>query len=287
MKINHWNSALKTMALLTFFGLLIGSCNIPRPSNSNLNEIISTEVSAARTLTAMSEVSTVTPITSKVTTTPNFTTTPSLLATASPSPTPINFNEKLGMPTWKDDLNSGARWSLSKPNTDTPNVTISVENGVLSMTRSVAYGGKNWWLNYQILKNFYLEAKFRTESCSSNDQYGLVFRAPNYNSGFGYYFTLTCDGYFNLMRWDQYGAVNLFKWEKADAIQSGANKSNSFGIWAMDDLIKLYANGILIKEISDSSLTSKGHFGLFIDPQQSPGFRIEMDEISFWENPQQ
>lgn len=278
MNNNPIKLSVKAIFILVFISLLIISCNLPRPSNSHFNEIVATEVSAARTLTAMRQLSTTAFI-------PKSTNQSVFPLTPFPSPTPINFSEKLGMPTWKDELNSGTRWSLSKPNTDTPNVTISVENGVLSMTRSVTYGGKNWWLNYQTLKNFYLEAKFKTQACNSNDQYGLVFRAPNYTSGFGYYFTITCDGYFNLMRWDQYGAVNLFKWEKSDVIQSGANKSNVFGVWATEDLFKLYANGIMIKEISDSSLNSRGHFGLFIDPQQTPGFKIELNEISFWDNP--
>lgn len=267
-------------------GLSLASCNIPRPTDANFNDTVATEVAAARTLTVMQTFSTAVTTTQGATTSQPSQTIPTVNSTPSPSPTPIDFETKLGMPTWKDELNSGAQWSLSKPNTDTPNVTVGVENGVLYMTRSVAYGGKNWWLNFQMIKDFYLEAKINTQECKNDDQYGLIFRAPNYSSGFGYYFTITCDGIFNLMRWDQNGSVYLFKWEKSAAIQSGANKTNTFGVLARSNSIKLFANGFQIKEVTETAINVKGHFGLFIDPQQTPGFRIEMDEIEFWVSPQ-
>ena len=265
--------------------LILTSCNIPRPTDQlNFEKVVATEVAAARTATVFQEYVKGTVAAAKPTPSQPVTTTP-VQVTPSVTPTAINFNEKLGMPGWKDELNSGSGWSLSKPYTEMPNVLIQVVNGALSMSRSVPYGGKNWWLNYQQIKDFYLQAKFKTQLCNSDDQYGLVFRAPNYNSGLGYYFTITCDGHFNLMRWDGSGAANLFTWEKADAIQAGSNQTNEFGIWVRQNVIRLYANGVLLKEISDYSLTNKGHFGLFIDSRQTPGFSIELDEIAYWENP--
>ena len=265
--------------------LILTSCNIPRPTDELIFEkVVATEVAAARTATAAQDSSHSTIEAAKPAPSQSMTATP-VQVTSSVTPTAINFNEKLGMPGWKDELNSGGGWSLSKPNTDMSNVTIKVENGALSMSRSVPYGGKNWWLNYQQIKDFYLQAKFITRLCSSDDQYGLVFRAPNYNSGMGYYFTITCDGHFNLMRWDGSGAANLFTWEKTDAIQTGSNQTNLLGIWAKQNVIRLYANGVLLKEISDDALINKGHFGLFLDSRQTPGFSIELDEIAYWENP--
>lgn len=264
---------------------MLTSCNIPQPTDKIIFEqVVATEVAIARTATAFQEYVEGTIASTKSAPTQSVTATP-LQVTPSVTPTVINFNEKLGMPTWKDELNSGGGWSLTKPNSDMPNVLIQVVNGALSMSRSVPYGGKNWWLNYQLIKDFYLQAKFKTQLCNSDDQYGLVFRAPNYDSGQGYYFTITCDGHFNLMRWDGSGAANLFTWEKADAIQAGSNQTNQLGIWAKQNLIRLYANGVLLKEITDYSLTAKGHFGLFIDSRQTPGFSIELDEIAYWENP--
>jgi hypothetical protein len=262
--------------LLLFF--TITACNLPNPNQPGFEADVATKVAIAKTATVIQDfMMTATAIAISPGNTPN-----PIQPTITPSPTQENFQDILGMPAWRDQLNNGGGWSLNSPNTDTPNVTIKVENGTLIMTRSVPYGGKNWWLNYQTIQDFYLEGKFITEVCSGDDQYGLIFRAPTYFDGFGYYFTVTCEGYFNLMRWDSNGAANLFNWEKPEAIQAGSNQTNTFGIWVKGGLIRLYANGKMIKELTDSSLSNKGHFGLFIDSRQTPGFTIKLDEMAFW-----
>jgi len=261
-----------------FLFLMVTACNLPIPNNPNFNENVATKVSVDKTATMIQEY--LLDATNTAHPTQNMSTPNS--PTITPSPTQVDFKDKLGTPAWSDVLNNGGNWNLNKPNTDIPNVIIKVENGSLEITRSVPYGGKNWWLNYQRIKDFYLEGKFTTQECKSDDQYGLVFRAPNYKDGFGFYFTVTCDGNFNLMRWDTNGAVNLFKWEKSDAIQAGSDQTNTLGIWSQGDMIRLYANEKLIKEVVDSSLINEGHFGLFIDSHQTPGFSIKLDEIAYW-----
>jgi hypothetical protein len=258
--------------------LIITACNLPIPNQSSFEYDVATKVSIAKTATAINDlILTATAIANPPSNTPD-----PILSTVTPTSTQENLKDSLGMPAWRDDLNNSGNWNLNIPNTDTPNVTIKIENGLLVMTRSVTYGGKNWWLNYQKIQDLYLEGKFITQECSSDDQYGLVIRAPNYSDGFGYYFTVTCDGNFNLMHWDTNGAINLFKWEKSEAIQSGPNQTNILGIWAKGDLIRLYANGKMIKEVRDSSITNTGHFGLFIDSRQTSGFTIKLDEIAYW-----
>jgi hypothetical protein len=264
--------------IFLFLFLTISSCNIPISNQPDFEADVSTKVAIAKTATVIQNfMMTATAINSPSGNTPN-----PIQPTVTSTPTQENFLDSLGMPAWRDQLNNGGGWSLNSPNTDTPNVTIKVENGALIMTRSVPYGGKNWWLNYQMIQDFYLEGIFSTEVCNSDDQYGLVFRAPTYFDGFGFYFTITCDGYFNLMRWDSNGAANLFNWEKPEAILAGSNQTNTFGIWAKVGLIRLYANGKMIKEFTDNSLNNKGHFGLFIDSRQTPGFTIKLDEMAFW-----
>jgi len=264
--------------LLLVFILSLSACNLLISNEPGFEEMVATKVSIAKTATVIQ----VYLMTATAAAKPAQNTSTPLPATLTSTPTQINFKESLGMAAWSDQLNNGANWNLTKPNTDTPNVTIKVENGSLVMTRSVTFGGKNWWLNYQKIQDFYLEGKFITQECSSDDQYGLIFRASNYSDGFGYYFTVTCDGNFSLMRWDSNGAISLFKWEKPEAIQPGSNQINTLGVWAQGNLIRLYANGKMIKEVMDSSMINTGHFGLFIDSHQTPGFTIKLDEIAYW-----
>ena len=65
-------------------------------------------------------------------------------------------------------------------------------------------------------------------------------------------------------------------------IHKGPNQTNTLGIWIKGPIIRLYVNNNLLEEINDSTLLNSGHFGLFINARQTPGFTINMDEISYW-----
>ena len=68
----------------------------------------------------------------------------------------------------------------------------------------------------------------------------------------------------------------------SEKIHKGPNQTNTLGIWIKGPIIRLYVNNNLLEEINDSTLLNGGHFGLFINARQTPGFTIYMDEISYW-----
>ena len=148
----------------------------------------------------------------------------------------------------------------------------------------VGPGYLGWRLAPRSPKNFYLEATFTTGSCGGADLYGLVFRAKDYSSGFGYYFEITCDGRYSLSRWDDSGKATILGKSTNAAILPGANKTNHFGVMANNDSLKLYANGKLLQEVKDKTFLSSGYIGPFI-AGQTGGFTVEMDEIAYWQLP--
>ena len=87
---------------------------------------------------------------------------------------------------------------------------------------------------------------------------------------------------YNLRKWDSSGLSVLLENAIGDSINTGSNKTNILGVWAKDDRIRLYANGQFLQEISNASLINDGHFGLFINARETPGFTIKLDEISYW-----
>ena len=89
---------------------------------------------------------------------------------------------------------------------------------------------------------------------AAKDQYGIVFRAPNMEDGYGYFYGLTCDGGYTLRKWDSSGLSVVLENTAGTSINSGSNKTNVLGVWAKDDRIRLYANGQFLKEITNSSL---------------------------------
>lgn len=146
-----------------------------------------------------------------------------------------------------------------------------------------AAGWLSWRLGGAQLQNGYVEATFKTGNCSGNDIYGIVLRAPDYESGRGYYLQLTCDGQYNLSVWKDSGLDALQEWTTSSAILAGSNQTNRLGAWITGNQWKLYVNGVLIKEISDGSLINMGHIGFFIVANQTPDFTIYVDEIATWE----
>lgn len=272
---------MKKICLFCFLLTILVACNVPLNDQSEFNQSLATRVSIAQTSTAVSSIlQTATAIIANQSNTPVV-----LQATSSPTPASDNPKDNLGSPAWKDTLDNGNNWSLSSSGTVSNETLIRTEGGSLVMSRNIASGGKTWWLTYPRPDDFYLEGLFSVDNCSGTDQYGLVFRAVNYTDGFAYYFMVRCDGNFTLMKWDGNGANNLFNWEKSEYIQAGSSKSNQLGAWCDGNVIRLYVNNKLIKEVVDNSLTGSGHFGLFMDARETPGFTVRLNEISYWDLP--
>jgi len=266
---------------VSFLLLLLFACSVPVNDQSAFEQSLATRVSIAQTSTAITTIlQTATAITGDHLINPEI-----IQPTITPSSVPEKPKEKLGSSVWRDTLDSGNNWSLSSSGTISNNTLIKVESGSLIMKRDVASGGKTWWLTYPRPQDFYLEGTFTVDNCSGTDQYGLVFRSVNYTDGFAYYFTISCDGSISLLKWDGNGAINIFNWEKSENIQAGSGKTNTLGVWCEGDAISLYVNDKMVKKVTDSSLPNGGHFGLFMDARETPGFSIRLDEIAYWNIP--
>jgi len=46
--------------------------------------------------------------------------------------------------------------------------------------------------------------------------------------------------------------------------------------------ILLYANGVKLGEYTDATY-KEGNFGIFINPDQTKEFSVQIDEISYWD----
>lgn len=211
---------------------------------------------------------------------PNVTQT--LTVTEAPSPTPtLNLSDPkstLGNPTWQEKFDRDKTGFFLF---DDDHTRITLSDGNLNLTSLNSNGWHGWSMNSPKPRNFYLEATFRTETCAELDRYGLVFRAPNFDTG--YFFGVSCDGKYNFRVYDQKG--DIISWAQDGAILAGSDQTNRLGVMAEDNRIKLYANGTLLKELTDSTYTSDGLFGVFIAAQRTPGFTVKVDEIAYWTRP--
>jgi hypothetical protein len=256
------------------------SCTFTNTESLSFDDKVATQAAVAMTATALDQ------FFKNPTSTlePTITVGATPIETLIPAPTLNNEDpvKSLGQPSWKDELTNAGSWFLSG-SFSSDNTEFYPSGGGIAATSAKISDGLRWYLYYEKKpKNIYIEGKFDISGCSGKDQYGIVFRAPNLQDGFAYFYGLTCDGGYNLRKWDTTGLSLVLENASGSSVNSGSNKTNTLGVWAKDDRIRLYANGQFLQEISNSALSNDGHFGLFINARETPGLTIKLDEISYW-----
>jgi hypothetical protein len=269
--------------------LMLAACNLPIGQvTQDANSLVATRV--ALTLAAApgftEQPTTDTLPTTGLPTAELPTVSPTETATVTPTVTtsPADPKLTLGTATYLNSFTNSSGFDLGSPYIDDA-VNLSIHDGVMDFTSLAVDRGKRWRLTYPTPTDFYLEATFRTISCSGYDHYGLVGRAPNYYDGNGYYIAFSCNGQFSVQKWDSSGTSTLINWTPDSHILSGSSQTNRLGFWMDGSNFRLYANGVLIKEFSDSSLTAGGHYGIFGSAVDSSNFTFNVEEIAHWNLP--
>lgn len=279
----------RLVPLVLLASLLLTSCNLPLAFQTPDPNEVATRV--AETIAAVPTVALSTPeslptipeLLPSATNTLELTATPTVTPTATTPPGDPKLS--LGKPGFFDTFSNGTAFGLAAEPYQDDAVLIKVENGSMQFTSYKINGGKRWRLTSRNPLNFYLEGSFNTVSCSGDDTYGLVFRSPTYGDGIGNYFGITCDGYFYLQSQTDSGTSTVVSWTADSNIISGSGKVNRLGVMATNSSMKLYINGNLVKEVTDSAISTKGYIGAFSAAYEDPGFTVRLDEISLWTLP--
>lgn len=279
----------KTLPVFITLTFLLTSCNFPLAKPTPDLNIVSTKVAA--TLAAVQTqvepvlptptsgepgISTVTP-TVELTAIPTREPSPTFTATP-PAGDPATT---LNAPDFFDTFTSGMSFGLDTPYEDDA-ALIKVENGAMVFKSKGITQGMRWRLTSRNPRDLYLEGRFTVESCSGADQYGLVMRAPTYSDGIGYYFGVTCNGQYYLLRWDNEGQNTIVGLTDDASIVTGSGQVNRLGIMADSETIRLYINGKLIKELTDKGIMEKGYIGAFVSAREDPNFTVRLEEIKLW-----
>jgi hypothetical protein len=230
------------------------------------------------------DIATLTPVpatpTPEPSATPNPTETPTLEPTATVTPTPENEDPLswLGNSTWRGTFDGGSDEGFYTASDE--HTTFTLENNALVMTSSLAVPGWHTWsMTYRTIEDFYLEVDINVKQCSGVDEYGIIFRGPDYSSG--YFLAARCNGEYSLRGYDG-SYTNIIPWQFTEALNRGANQTNRLGVMVKGDSIALYINGRLVKEVNNDQFEGAGHFGVFIAAFETAGFRIEIDRIRYW-----
>ncbi|NMB90829.1 MAG: hypothetical protein GYA17_20910 [Chloroflexi bacterium] len=194
---------------------------------------------------------------------------------------------RLGNPTSTDPMDNADTWGW--PLGPSEYTSMDFRDGAMVLAGLTSVSG--WRLPItEAFTNQYIEMTVRTGTCTGNDNYGIMLRVPVFREADqGYLFGVSCDGKFNLRKWDgkvlpNGRATTLISWKANPAIVPGANQTNRLGVMVVDSRLIVYANGVQLGEASDSSYPS-GYFGVFVDPDQTQNFTVYIDEMSYWTNP--
>ncbi len=212
--------------------------------------------------------------------------TPTITITPTVTETPSDPAQALGQTVWNNPLDSGQSFGLGSSGYSDDYTDIYVAGSRMVLTSHLlSPGWKGWRLTDRYLPNFYLEGTFITGNCSGLDSYGLVVRAPDYSSGNGYYFGISCDGRYSLLRWDEYGSVYLVPWTNNLEIKAGSNQNNRIGIMVNGAIYSLYINGKRIQDVNDGSFMTQTKIGVFIAASETVDFSVALDQLNMWQIP--
>ena len=216
---------------------------------------------------------------------PTATVTATLTATVPPTatepPPPSDPRLVLGDPSFFDTFSSDANWALYEDD----HVSFEIDNGQLVMTAFNPDYWEGWMLSWPVISDFYLEMIAAPQKCAGLDRYGMMARAQKSDGDYlGYLFGFSCDGHYSLRRWNGSNFVTIVDWTESEFIRKGAGQGNRIGLMADGKKLSLYANGVLLKELSDDIHLS-GKFGVFVGSVKTPDFTVLVDEMAYWELP--
>jgi hypothetical protein len=212
---------------------------------------------------------------------PTETSEPTHTSTVPPTATPISGDpvDILGEPTWLDEFENRTHWGTFENDCFKSEITDGkyIMNGKLAMTC--------WELTWPEIFNFYLEATVETtEQCPGDAAYGLLFRAPDTDSG--YLYGLTCDGRFVMASWDgeSRSGTTYVPLTADPAINGGREQTNRIGVWTQDNRYALYVNGVFLTEVVDNTYLEPGKFGIAVraGANDTP-VTVEYDSIAYWD----
>jgi hypothetical protein len=167
---------------------------------------------------------------------------------------------------------------------DSDFIKMELNSGKMEVTGKLA-NFDTWWFTWPSAADSFLQMTVDSGDCSGKQAYGFMLRGPAPgNSAVGYILTFSCDGAYRLGRLDNidpYTFVELIPWTQSDAINEGANQTNTLGVRLEGSTITIFANGFEVEEITDTRYAS-GRFGLFVNAGEPGNYTYSVDELIYW-----
>lgn len=175
---------------------------------------------------------------------------------------------------FSDDFgDSGTGWEVG----DYAGGSVGYGNGVYFVT-SHGNGDTMWGVANRGFDNLTVSVNTRQISAPSNDNndYGVVCRIQP--EGEGYYFLISGDGFFSILRADESEFVPLIDWTSTDVVRQG-NSSNDILATCNGADLSLHVNGELVASVSDFTYRS-GDLALTATSYEDAGTEVHFDNLT-------
>lgn len=156
-------------------------------------------------------------------------------------------------------------------------IRINTANSVLNLVPKRNNGWTTWRLRPPLLTDAAAEMSFMFISCDAADKSGVILRAPDYESGDGYYFTIDCSGKAAI----NLGGQQLVSGDALPFMQTNPFKSNTLRAEAKGSRLTLLLNGEKICETEDETLPS-GFSGFFTAPFGNETLRLQISKFEIF-----
>ena len=183
----------------------------------------------------------------------------------------------LGRPNGVENFENANNWTTF----DSECFSSKIYGGYLVMTANGMPTFSCWEFTWPRLDNFYVETILEMPaSCQSQDRFGLIFRAPDTNRG--YLYGYNCAGEYSLTIWDGEQTTTLVPSRRNIAILTGKRAVNRMGLMVFGENISLYANGVYLQTITDSTYLDAGRIGYFVRTATEEPFTVRYDQLRVW-----
>jgi hypothetical protein len=189
----------------------------------------------------------------------------------------------LGDTLLEEDFSETVAWE----NFTADDVDLRVSDGVYRA--QTGPGGYTWGLNAMEHTDVVIEVTAEQASAYENNGYGVMCRADPNNTGDGYYFLISGDGFYSIRKGEAENVNPLVDWTAHSTINTGQG-SNTIRAVCIGNYLALYVNDRFLTEIEDSGGYSSGYAGLsvaaFTDESADTTLPINadiiFDDLTIW-----
>jgi len=133
-----------------------------------------------------------------------------------------------------------------------------------------------WSRTYKDWENVAVELKARQVEGPADNEYGIICRYQDADNF--YQLSISGDGYYRLVKWDEAEFGELLSWERSSAINEGS-ETNRLSAICDGSRLSLSANEQTLFDVTDNALPTSGDVGMYVGTFDEGGVTIAFDDL--------